>query len=89
MSQEGTANIPPTHPTYRDDFRREAVNLLLSSGHPLKRVAEGLGMLRNIVEAVERASDTFRHVGFIQGGKAYGAQFGMYRTPFGEGEHRG
>lgn len=28
-----------THPTYQNDFREEAVNLLLSSGRPLKRVA--------------------------------------------------
>jgi len=39
--------MPPTHPTYRDDFRQEAVNLLLSSGRPLKRVAEDLGITAN------------------------------------------
>ncbi|MEG4579031.1 SDR family oxidoreductase [Microcoleus sp. MON1_C5] len=47
-----------------------------------------LGMLRNIVEAVERDSDRFRHIGFIQGGKAYGAHFGMYKTPAKETDPR-
>ncbi len=46
------------------------------------------GMLRNVVEAVERASDGFRHVGFIQGGKAYGAHLGIYRTPAKETDPR-
>jgi len=32
-----------THRTYDDDFRREAVELLLSSGRPLTRVADELG----------------------------------------------
>lgn len=47
-----------------------------------------LGMLRNVVEAVEKASNRFRHVGFIQGGKAYGAHFGMYKTPAREADPR-
>jgi nucleoside-diphosphate-sugar epimerase len=47
-----------------------------------------LGMLQNIVEAVEQASDNFRHIGFIQGGKAYGAHLGMYTTPAKETDPR-
>ncbi len=46
------------------------------------------GMLRNVVEAVERAADGFRHVGFIQGGKAYGAHLGRYKTPAKETDPR-
>ena len=37
--------MPRTQPNYPADFRQEAVNLLLSSGRPLKRVAEELGIL--------------------------------------------
>jgi len=33
--------------TYTNDFRQEAVNLLLSSGRPLKQVAEELGITAN------------------------------------------
>jgi transposase len=39
--------MPPTHRTYDKDFRQEAVNLLLSSGRPLKRVAAELGVTAN------------------------------------------
>lgn len=47
-----------------------------------------VGMLRNLVEAVERHAPQFRHVTFIQGGKAYGAHFGMYKTPAKESDPR-
>ena len=36
--------MPRTHATYDSDFRTEAVNLLLQSGRPLKRVADELGI---------------------------------------------
>ena len=39
--------MPSTHRTYDKDFRQEAVNLLLSSGRPLKRVAAELGVTAN------------------------------------------
>jgi len=39
--------MPSTHRTYDKDFRQEAVNLLLSSGRPLKRVAAELGVTPN------------------------------------------
>ena len=39
--------MPRTHPPYEDEFRCEAVNLLLSSGRPLKQVAEDLGISAN------------------------------------------
>jgi transposase len=39
--------MPSTHRTYVKDFRQEAVNLLLSSGRPLKRVAAELGVTPN------------------------------------------
>lgn len=39
--------MPKTHPTYQRDFREEAVNLLLSSGRPLKRVAAELSISAN------------------------------------------
>jgi transposase len=45
--RERTANMPKTHPNYGSDFQTEAVNLLLSSGRPLKRVAEELGVSAN------------------------------------------
>ena len=39
--------MPKTHPAYDHDYRAEAVKLLLSSGRPLKRFAEELGIWAN------------------------------------------
>ncbi|HEX8537774.1 MAG TPA: SDR family oxidoreductase, partial [Cystobacter sp.] len=47
-----------------------------------------VAMLRNVLEAVEKASGVFRHITFIQGGKAYGAHLGMYKTPAKETDPR-
>jgi transposase len=43
--------MPKSHPHYDNEFRQEAVNLLLSSGRPLKRVAEELGVSANSLRA--------------------------------------
>lgn len=43
--------MPKTHPPYDDDFRREAVNLLLQSGCPLNQVAADLGVSTNALRA--------------------------------------
>ena len=39
--------MPRTHRTYDSGFRQEAVNLLLSSGRPLERIAAELGISAN------------------------------------------
>ena len=39
--------MPTSKPPYREGFRQEAVDLLLSSGRPLTRVAEELGVSDN------------------------------------------
>ena len=39
--------MPQTHPTYDAAFRQGAIDLLLSSGRPLKRVAADLGVSAN------------------------------------------
>jgi len=39
--------MPRTHRNYDSGFRQEAVDLLLSSGRPLKRVAAELGVSAN------------------------------------------
>ena len=44
---ESTACMPKTHSVYDAAFRQGAVDLLLSSGRPLKRVAADLGMSAN------------------------------------------
>jgi transposase-like protein len=39
--------MPKTHPSYDSGFRQEAVNLLISSQRPLKKVAAELGVSAN------------------------------------------
>jgi len=40
-----------------------------------------LALLRNLVVGLEQVAPNFKHVTFIQGGKAYGAHLGRYKTP--------
>ena len=40
--------MPNTHLTYDEEFRRNAVELLLQSNRPLKRVAHAMATLRNL-----------------------------------------
>ena len=40
-----------------------------------------LDLLRNLVLGLEQVAPHFRHLTFIQGGKAYGAHLGRYKTP--------
>ena len=51
MDSEGTIErierMPPTKPAYSEEYRREAVELLLSSGRPLSQVAKELGVSAN------------------------------------------
>jgi transposase-like protein len=39
--------MPKTHPTYDEDFRRKAVDLLISNVRPLKEVSRNLGISAN------------------------------------------
>ncbi len=43
--------MPRSHSPYDNEFRQEAVNLLLSSGRPLKQVADDLGISTNSLRA--------------------------------------
>ena len=45
--------MPKTHPTYDAPFRQGAIDLLLSSGRPLKRVAADLGVSANALQAAD------------------------------------
>ena len=43
--------MPKTHPAYDAPFRQGAIDLLLSSGRPLKRVAADLGVSANALRS--------------------------------------
>jgi nucleoside-diphosphate-sugar epimerase len=47
-----------------------------------------LDLLRNLVVGLEQVAPHFRHLTFIQGGKAYGAHLGRYKTPARETDPR-
>ena len=65
--------MPSTHRTYDKDFRQEAVNLLLSSGRPLKRVAAELGVTANSLR-------TWRDGAFDKGARS-ASRFGGAERP--------
>ena len=47
-----------------------------------------VAILRNLLDAVEATSPTLQHVTFYQGGKAYGADLGPFKTPAREDDPR-
>ncbi|MBV9997660.1 MAG: SDR family oxidoreductase [Verrucomicrobia bacterium] len=53
-----------------------------------ERSEANLAILRNLLDAVEPASRTLQHVTFYQGGKAYGADLGPFKTPAREDDPR-
>jgi len=44
-------------------------------------IEPNVAMLRNLLDVVERQSRRLRHVTLYQGGKAYGAHLGPFKTP--------
>ena len=54
--------MPRTHRQYDSIFRQQAVDLLLSSGRPLKRVAEELGISANSLRTWRDLALGKRHV---------------------------
>ncbi|WP_165045593.1 SDR family oxidoreductase [Dysgonomonas sp. ZJ709] len=45
-------------------------------------------LLKNLITGIEKVAPNFEHSTFIQGGKAYGAHLGMYKTPAKETDSR-
>jgi nucleoside-diphosphate-sugar epimerase len=49
---------------------------------------ENAAMLENLIDALREAGDSLERVMFVQGGKVYGAQLGVYKTPARENDSR-
>lgn len=47
--------MPRTNPPYSEEFRREAVDLYVSSGRTLKAVSEDLGISANSLRSWKKA----------------------------------
>jgi nucleoside-diphosphate-sugar epimerase len=53
-----------------------------------EQTSANLSLMKNLIDGVEAVSPSLKHVTFIQGGKAYGAHLGQYKTPAKETEPR-
>jgi nucleoside-diphosphate-sugar epimerase len=53
-----------------------------------EKSAVNLEILRNLLDVVEASSPGLRHITFYQGGKAYGADLGPFKTPAREDDPR-
>lgn len=55
---------------------------------PTERSSVNVALLRNLMDVVEDAAPNLRHVTIYQGGKAYGADLGPFKTPAREDDPR-
>ncbi len=55
---------------------------------PFESIAVNVALLRNTLDALEASGAPLAHVTMYQGGKAYGAHLGPYKTPAKEGDPR-
>ena len=68
-----------THVFYAGYIERKAM---------AEQTETNLALLRNLVTGLEQVAKDFKHITFIQGGKAYGAHLGIYKTPALETDRR-
>jgi len=81
-----------------DDTRRKLAGLTgmthlifgayVEKDTPTERSAVNVALLRNLMDAVEASSPNLRHITMYQGGKAYGADLGPFKTPAREDDPR-
>ena len=55
---------------------------------PTERSVANVALLRNLMDTVEESAPNLRHVTTYQGGKAYGADLGPFKTPAREDDPR-
>jgi nucleoside-diphosphate-sugar epimerase len=55
---------------------------------PTERSAVNVALLRNLMDAIEGSDTNLQHVTIYQGGKAYGADLGPFKTPAREDDPR-
>jgi nucleoside-diphosphate-sugar epimerase len=82
----------------RDDLKRklEKINGIthivfgayIEKPTAVERSETNVAILKNLLDAVEETSSSLRHVTFYQGGKAYGADLGPFKTPAREDDPR-
>jgi nucleoside-diphosphate-sugar epimerase len=55
---------------------------------PVERSVANVALLRNLMDTIEETAPNLRHVTIYQGGKAYGADLGPFKTPAREDDPR-
>jgi len=60
----------------------------VEKANPAERSEANVAILKNLIGVVEETSPSLRHVTFYQGGKAYGADLGPFKTPAREDDPR-
>jgi nucleoside-diphosphate-sugar epimerase len=55
---------------------------------PTERSSVNVALLRNLLDVVEESAPNLQHVTIYQGGKAYGADLGPFKTPAREDDPR-
>ena len=55
---------------------------------PSEKTEDNVAILKNLLDTIEETSPNLRHVTFYQGGKAYGADLGPFKTPAREDDPR-
>jgi nucleoside-diphosphate-sugar epimerase len=55
---------------------------------PSEKTEDNVAILKNLLDTIEETSPNLRHVTFYQGGKAYGADLGQFKTPAREDDPR-
>ena len=55
---------------------------------PSEKTEDNVAILKNLLDIIEETSPNLRHVTFYQGGKAYGADLGPFKTPAREDDPR-
>jgi len=72
VSQNADALANVTHVFYAAYIEKKTLS---------EQTSTNLLLLENLVKGLEKVAPRFKHITFIQGGKAYGAHLGKYKTP--------
>ncbi|PIQ22427.1 MAG: NAD-dependent dehydratase [Cytophagales bacterium CG18_big_fil_WC_8_21_14_2_50_42_9] len=72
VSQQAEALKEVTHVFFTAYMERKILS---------EQTSYNLALLKNLIDGVEAVAPNLEHVTFIQGGKAYGAHLGLYKTP--------
>jgi nucleoside-diphosphate-sugar epimerase len=70
------------------DVTHVAFGAYVEKDTPAERSSLNVALPRNLMEAVEESAPNLQHVAIYQGGKAYGADLGPFKTPAREDDPR-